>query len=64
MEHESSGTRYNFLLVFFVALGSLTYGFNNSIMGTVLGLPSFFSYFDLDESGPNASYGTRIVACR
>jgi hypothetical protein len=43
------GVGYNFRVVFFVALGSLTYGFNNSIMGTVFGLPSFFSYFDLAE---------------
>ncbi|QKX58701.1 uncharacterized protein TRUGW13939_05828 [Talaromyces rugulosus] len=42
-------TRYNFQVVFFVALGSLTYGFNNSIMGTVFGLPSFFAYFDLKD---------------
>jgi hypothetical protein len=54
-------SRYNFLLVFFVALGSFTYGFNSSIMGTVFGLPSFYSYFNLDTTGPGASYANDII---
>lgn len=33
---------YNLDIVFFVGLGSFTYGFNNSIMGTVRGLASFY----------------------
>ncbi|KAF2792178.1 general substrate transporter [Melanomma pulvis-pyrius CBS 109.77] len=54
-------TRYNFLLVFFVALGSFTYGFNSSIMGTVFGLPSFYSYFNLDTTGPKVRYANDII---
>ncbi|KAJ5743398.1 hypothetical protein N7533_010500 [Penicillium manginii] len=36
-----------YLVVFFVALGSFTYGFNNSVIGSVLGLESFLIYFDI-----------------
>jgi hypothetical protein len=54
-------SRYNFLLVFFVALGSFTYGFNSSIMGTVFGLPSFYTYFKLDTTGPGAGYANDII---
>ncbi|KAF9698416.1 hypothetical protein EKO04_003944 [Ascochyta lentis] len=51
----------NFVIVFFVALGSFTYGFNSAIIGSVIGLPSFFQYFNLDLEGPNADEGNRIV---
>jgi hypothetical protein len=54
-------SRYNFLLVFFVALGSFTYGFNSSIMGTVFGLPSFYTYFNLDTKGAGAKYANDII---
>ncbi|KEF56198.1 uncharacterized protein A1O9_07779 [Exophiala aquamarina CBS 119918] len=36
------------LIVLFVALGSLTYGYCSSIIATTLGQPSFISYFALD----------------
>ncbi|KAJ5587147.1 uncharacterized protein N7459_002912 [Penicillium hispanicum] len=52
---------YNLAIVFFVGLGSFTYGFNNSIMGTVQGLDSFYQYFDLSSTGPRASYTTSII---
>lgn len=68
---------YNYSVVFFAALGaiyitegkshlltptgSLTYGFCNSVIGSVLGLPSFFEYFDLDTTGPAASKVNAIV---
>ncbi|KAF5556450.1 sugar transporter [Fusarium phyllophilum] len=54
-------TRYNFALVFFVALGSFTYGFNASIMGTVFGLAPFFSYFNLDLTCPGADYANSMI---
>lgn len=57
----SRGTGYNFLIVFFVALGSFTYGYNSAIIGAVYGLPSFFKYFDIELSGPNSGYGTKIT---
>ena len=38
-----TGNRYNFLIVLIVALGSFTYGFNNAIIGSVFGLPGFYS---------------------
>lgn len=55
------GNRYNYLIVFFVALGSFTYGYNSAIIGSVLGLPSFFNYFNIELTGPNAAYGNRIT---
>ncbi|KAG8631577.1 hypothetical protein KVT40_000717 [Elsinoe batatas] len=55
------GTRYNYAVIFLVALGSFTYGFNASIMGTVFGLTSFYSYFRLDTTGAGASYANSIT---
>lgn len=55
------GNRYNFLIVFFVALGSFTYGYNSAIIGSVYGLPSFFEYFNIELTGPNSDYGTQIT---
>lgn len=57
----AGGNRYNYLIVFFVALGSFTYGYNSAILGAVLGLPSFFSYFNIDLFGPNSNYGNQIT---
>lgn len=54
-------TSFNFILVFFVSLGSFLYGFNSSIMGTVFGLPYFYSYFNLDTTGPRASFTNNIL---
>ncbi|EXJ68768.1 uncharacterized protein A1O5_07699 [Cladophialophora psammophila CBS 110553] len=55
----AQGTKYNFLIVFFVALGSFTYGFNSAIMGLVIGLPAFFQYFNinLDDTQGNQITG-------
>ncbi|KAF9889825.1 hypothetical protein FE257_006915 [Aspergillus nanangensis] len=38
---------YSYFVVFVAALGSLTFGFTNAIVGTVLGIPSFLTYFGL-----------------
>lgn len=54
-------TTYNIIVVFFVALGSFTYGFNASIMGTVLGLDSFYTYFDLGSIGSGTSSQSGII---
>jgi hypothetical protein len=56
-----TGNKYNFLIVFFVALGSFTYGFNSAIIGSILGLPSFLNYFDLSTTGANAEHGNRLI---
>ncbi|KAH7252798.1 general substrate transporter [Fusarium tricinctum] len=58
---SGTSTRYNFLIVFFVALGSFTYGFNSAISGSVLGLTSFLDYFNLSTSGPDAARSNRII---
>lgn len=49
---------YNFLVTFFAALGSFTYGYNSAIMGSVIGLPAFFPYFDIVAS---SSKGSSII---
>ncbi|KAK4947592.1 hypothetical protein LTR10_013538 [Elasticomyces elasticus] len=57
----AKGNRYNFMVVFFAALGSFTYGFNSAIVGTVFGLPSFFDYFNISLTGPNATKGNQYI---
>lgn len=49
------GNAFNFLVIFTVALGSFTYGYNSSIIGSVFGLPSFFTYFDLTLAGSDSA---------
>ncbi|KAK4950712.1 hypothetical protein LTR10_010705 [Elasticomyces elasticus] len=44
-----------FLIIIFVALGSLTYGYCASIIATTLGQPTFISYFALDTRSNAAS---------
>ena len=58
-----TGKAYNYLIVITVALGSFTYGFSSSIIGAVLGLPAFYTYFALD---PTSDYGSSILGgkCR
>ncbi|KAK5261919.1 hypothetical protein LTR40_001298 [Exophiala xenobiotica] len=59
--HSAKANTYNFYVVFFSALGSFTYGYNSSIIGAVFGLPSFFAYFDISLTGPNAKAGNEII---
>ncbi len=59
--HSAKANTYNFYVVFFSALGSFTYGYNSSIIGSVFGLPAFFSYFDISLTGPNAKKGNEII---
>ena len=49
---------YNFIIAFFVGLGSFTYGFDSAIVGSVIGLPSFYSYFNFEYT---SSYGSSII---
>ncbi|KAG6354133.1 hypothetical protein INS49_005104 [Diaporthe citri] len=58
---KSTANRYNFLMVFLVTFGSLTYGYNSAIIGAVLGLDSFFKYFGIDLYGSNAAESSRIT---
>ena len=39
---------YNVLVLIFLCLGSMTYGYSASVIGSTLGQPQFISYFDLD----------------
>ncbi|KAK5100049.1 hypothetical protein LTR70_008011 [Exophiala xenobiotica] len=43
-----SSSAIRFLIILFVSLGSLTYGYSSSIIATTLGQPSFIAYFQLD----------------
>jgi MFS family permease len=52
---------YNFAVTFFAALGSFTYGYNSAIMGSVIGLPAFFSYFSIVESSSKGSSVTGAI---
>ncbi|CAG9996134.1 unnamed protein product [Clonostachys byssicola] len=47
---DSQSSAYNTLVVLFVAIGSITYGYCSSIIGTTLGQPSFVEYFALQPS--------------
>jgi hypothetical protein len=59
--HSAKGNGYNFLVVFFAALGSFTYGYNSSIIASIFGLPAFFEYFNIELNGPHAAEGNRII---
>lgn len=49
---------YNFIIAFFVGLGSFTYGFDSAIVGSVIGPPSFYSYSNFECT---SSYGSSII---
>ncbi|OBT75673.1 hypothetical protein VF21_05167 [Pseudogymnoascus sp. 05NY08] len=54
MSQKTRGANaYNYFVVFAAALGSFTFGFTNAIVGTVLGIPSFLSYFGLSLESSN-----------
>lgn len=59
--HAARGNGYNFIVVFFAALGSFTYGYCSSIIGAVFGLPAFFTYFNISLTGPNAAKGNDFI---
>lgn len=46
---------YNFLVVLTTGLGSFTYGFSSAIIGSIFGLPAFFSYFGLTLTGADSA---------
>ncbi|CRG89086.1 Quinate permease [Talaromyces islandicus] len=48
----------DYLMIYIVALGSFTYGFNNSVIGSVLGLSSFLEYFEIHN---NSSKSNSII---
>jgi MFS family permease len=47
-ERSGNVNTFNVLILLFVGLGSMSYGYTASIIGTTLGQPSFISYFELD----------------
>ncbi|KAJ5874235.1 uncharacterized protein N7529_002665 [Penicillium soppii] len=56
------GFSNGYIMIFYVALGSFTYGFNNSVIGSVLGLKSFLEYFDLSSNAGDSSSNSIIGA--
>ncbi|KAK4494564.1 hypothetical protein PRZ48_013920 [Zasmidium cellare] len=58
---EGSGRKlnaYNVWMLLFVSIGSMTYGYTASIIGSTLGQPTFIAYFNL-ATRPN---GTQLIA--
>lgn len=53
--------RYNILVIFFVALGSFTYGLNSAIVGSILGLDSFLDYFNFILTGPGSEKTNGLI---
>lgn len=53
--------RYNLAIVLFTALGSYTYGFNSSIISSVIGLPSFLGYFGLTSEGAKSAWSAQMI---
>ncbi|KAL1849896.1 hypothetical protein VTK73DRAFT_9790 [Phialemonium thermophilum] len=50
MAAKQKQTAYNVMIMAFVALGSLAFGYSNTIIGSTLGQPTFRSYFNLTTS--------------
>ncbi|KAK6604249.1 hypothetical protein H4I95_06152 [Botrytis cinerea] len=59
--HSSGGNRYNNIIVIIVSLGSFTYGFCSSIVGSLTGLPAFYDYFDFSNTGAQAGYTSSML---
>lgn len=49
--YGSQTSRYNRLVTVFVALGSLTYGYCASIIGSTIGQPGWYRFFNLPREG-------------
>ncbi|EEP77542.1 conserved hypothetical protein [Uncinocarpus reesii 1704] len=47
----SQTSRYNRLVIVFVALGSLTYGFCASVISSTIGQPGWYAFFELPAQG-------------
>ncbi|OCL07237.1 MFS sugar transporter [Glonium stellatum] len=47
----SQTSKYNRLVTVFVALGSFTYGYCASVIGSTIGQPGWYSYFNLPPQG-------------
>ncbi|ORY56312.1 sugar porter family MFS transporter [Pseudomassariella vexata] len=50
-------SRYNRLVIAFVALGSTTYGYGASVIGSTIGQPGWYTFFQLPRHG-EPGYGT------
>ncbi|KAF2466989.1 general substrate transporter [Lindgomyces ingoldianus] len=51
VKSRSQTSRYNRIVTVFVALGSFTYGYCASIIGSTIGQPGWYSYFGLPVDG-------------
>lgn len=55
--------QYNLWLVVFVALGTISTAYGLAIIGSTVGQPSFYRYFDLPQQGqPGYDYTTNMIA--
>ncbi|KAF5677817.1 quinate permease [Fusarium heterosporum] len=55
------GLSFTNVIVLVASFGSLTFGFSNSVIGSVLGLGSFNAYFNLSTTGDNAAKTNAIL---
>ncbi|OQV09528.1 hypothetical protein CLAIMM_13641 [Cladophialophora immunda] len=67
MASHQDHTWFNLLIVLALCFGSLTYGYNFSVLTNTLGQPNFYSYFGLTQDKADAgkyAYTNRIIgAC-
>lgn len=52
---------YNLWVVIFVATGTISTAYGLAIIGSTVGQPNFYSYFNLATSGPGYSYTSNII---
>jgi hypothetical protein len=53
--------QYNLWVVIFVALGTLATAYGLAIIGSTVGQPNFYTYFDLATSGPGYAHTTNMI---
>lgn len=52
---------YNFWVVVFVAIGTIASAYGIAIIGSTVGQPSFYIFFNLASSGPGYAHTTNII---
>lgn len=64
MTGNSNINTYNLLAVLAAAIGSFTFGFTVNVTGPVLGMASFYKYFDLNINQTTGVIGGEIYLVR
>lgn len=61
MLHKIIVNAYNLWVVVFVAIGTIASAYGLAIIGSTVGQPNFYAYFNLPTSGPGYAYTTNII---